>query len=897
MKKCRNRKMKKKRLQFRARPVRAKQRRISTSAIFVAALAGFTLCAVTAFAASAASNDRCSYRKTSVQIATSFGSGNSQPDHSLACELPMTPDDESRRRKKIRRTREEIRREQQALLAKTMQEIDAIVAEFHARLPREQSQAIGGIYARYSSRFQDSIADQVRSLFEGALERKIFIPRENVFFDLAIRGGKDRRPGLNALRQAIEEKRFGVFLVFTTSRLFRRAYRAMQFAEEELVERGIRGIFLKSRLDTADGDNWRTMFQILATMDEAMVRMCGAHVQASHEGLFIRCLVWGSLCLGYTGEEIPGEFTRRKLPRRKIIIDAIAREWIEKIYRWYVDEGMSRNEIAQELNDDPAAPAPAKSLTGLWDAKLVRNHLQNPAYRGWWCYGAKKTKWSGKKDYAEQELRPEPLKSGQFEYLRIISDAQWYRAQELLAVEKGNSGRKSKDGDQQSRPRFLRGLFFCPEHGRQLVVGGPQGRILFCPLCRAIKAEKRPLFTHLNRATALRLTCHKLAELVRADDNLVNEIVTACQQSAASLQQPDPEIVGRLRSQANRLSGTITFNRRNPGETAQEQLQTEQLLKDLRRQYNELMSELTVHEAAMNTEIVIPTHQEVIALLSDLAEILTSATTAETDEQMNNARRIIDELTGGRIELFQRGERKAQRGWLQGRFHLDLVNVAFGKLTGLQVSHDESALLEVTIDYRPERLVDEQMNEAKRLWDQGLLNKVIARRMNRSTAYITMLIQRWFESQGLPCPDGRKRRKEVANKQVEEPVYKQLSDEVVDLMEQGWSNLALARRFATSDATIAKAICWWFGSRGMAVPNGKDRRDKVLRRAKALLIEGRLMKDIAAEIGYSPRGLKLALESYCAESGESLPDGRTRRGNASSGENASGQPLDDGPMS
>lgn len=897
MKKCRNRKLKKKRLQFRARPVRAKQRRISTSAIFVAALAGFTLCAVTAFAASAASNDRCSYRKTSVQIATSFGSGNSQPDHSLACELPMTPDDESRRRKKIRRTREEIRREQQALLAKTMQEIDAIVAEFHARLPREQSQAIGGIYARYSSRFQDSIADQVRSLFEGALERKIFIPRENVFFDLAIRGGKDRRPGLNALRQAIEEKRFGVFLVFTTSRLFRRAYRAMQFAEEELVERGIRGIFLKSRLDTADGDNWRTMFQILATMDEAMVRMCGAHVQASHEGLFIRCLVWGSLCLGYTGEEIPGEFTRRKLPRRKIIIDAIAREWIEKIYRWYVDEGMSRNEIAQELNDDPAAPAPAKSLTGLWDAKLVRNHLQNPAYRGWWCYGAKKTKWSGKKDYAEQELRPEPLKSGQFEYLRIISDAQWYRAQELLAVEKGNSGRKSKDGDQQSRPRFLRGLFFCPEHGRQLVVGGPQGRILFCPLCRAIKAEKRPLFTHLNRATALRLTCHKLAELVRADDNLVNEIVTACQQSAASLQQPDPEIVGRLRSQANRLSGTITFNRRNPGETAQEQLQTEQLLKDLRRQYNELMSELTVHEAAMNTEIVIPTHQEVIALLGDLAEILTSATTAETDEQMNNARRIIDELTGGRIELFQRGERKAQRGWLQGRFHLDLVNVAFGKLTGLQVSDDESALLEVTIDYRPERLVDEQMNEAKRLWDQGLLNKVIARRMNRSTAYITMLIQRWFESQGLPCPDGRKRRKEVANKQVEEPVYKQLSDEVVDLMEQGWSNLALARRFATSDATIAKAICWWFGSRGMAVPNGKDRRDKVLRRAKALLIEGRLMKDIAAEIGYSPRGLKLALESYCAESGESLPDGRTRRGNASSGENASGQPLDDGPMS
>jgi hypothetical protein len=68
------------------------------------------------------------------------------------------------------------------------------------------------------------------------------------------------------------------------------------------------------------------------------------------------------------------------------------------------------------------------SLTGLWDATLVRKHLQNPAYRGWWCCSAKKTKWSGKKDYAEQKLRSEPLKSGQFEYLRIISDAVGYRA-------------------------------------------------------------------------------------------------------------------------------------------------------------------------------------------------------------------------------------------------------------------------------------------------------------------------------------------------------------------------------------------------------------------------------------------------------------------------------------
>jgi DNA invertase Pin-like site-specific DNA recombinase len=235
-------------------------------------------------------------------------------------------------RKKVRRTREDIRREQQALLEKTQREIDALATEFHAKLPQEKADAIGAIYARYSSRFQDSIADQVRTLFEAAHQQNIFIPRDHVFFDLAVRGWKDRRPGLTSLRDAIKRKSFQVFLVFTTSRLFRRTYKAMQFVEEEIVERGIRGIFVKSNLDTADGENWRTMFQLFAAMDEAMVRMYGSHVQAAHEGLFIRGMVCMTLPLGYTGEDVPGEFTKQKRPRRKIVIDPETARWIKRIF-------------------------------------------------------------------------------------------------------------------------------------------------------------------------------------------------------------------------------------------------------------------------------------------------------------------------------------------------------------------------------------------------------------------------------------------------------------------------------------------------------------------------------------------------------------------------------------
>jgi site-specific DNA recombinase len=834
---------------------------------------------------------------TTTAIATPMNSGSSEESP------PMQPLWWDRRvirsrsavaaRKKVKRTRAEINREREALIEKTLGEIDAIVAEFHAKLPRELAKAIGSIYARYSSRFQDSIADQVRTLFEAAYDEGIFIPREHVYFDLAVRGWKDRRPGLTALREAIDRKEFQVFLVFTTSRLFRRTYKALQFVEEELVERGIRGIFVKSNLDTADGDNWRTMFQLFAAMDEAMVRMYGSHVQAAHEGLFIRRMVCTSLSVGFTGEDVPGEFTKRQRPRQRIIIDLDTKSCIEDIFKWYVVDGKSMDEIARDLNDDDDAPAPAKSLTGLWTHGLVRKHLMNACYRGFWVYGAKQTKWSSKKDYAKQIPRAQPLKSGQFEELRIIADDVWYRAQQLLANEKGNSGCKSKDGDRQKRPRLLRGLFVCPEHERKLIVGGPQGRILHCPLCRATKADKRPLFTHLNRARALQLTCQSLAELVRADEALVANIISACQREAEIAQTPDPAVLKRLRDQANKLSSTIDFNRRNPGNTEEEQQQTEQVLKDLCRQRTNIMVEMATHEAAKAGEITIPEPEEVLAMLNEFGEILTAAVGAETDEEMRAARRIIDELTGGKIMLFQMGERKAKRGWLQGRFYIDIVSVAITKLTGVRLVGDESDRLEVVIDYRAPLLIDKQADEAKRLWDQGLLNKEIAEQMSCPRGSVTKLIYHWFESRNLPRPDGRRRRAQLENKQVLVPAYKQLADKVVQFVEDGWSNLAIARELKVSDFTIVRSIDWWFGSRDLPVPTAADRRLKMLQRAKTMYDDGMLHKDIAAKLGYTPRGLKLALEKYLVELGEKMPDGRARRGNANSGQRASGHTIRD----
>ncbi|MCA9266861.1 MAG: recombinase family protein, partial [Planctomycetales bacterium] len=517
-----------------------------------------------------------------------FGSGpaSSLPIGPLFCD--GRPVSRSRRRKKTGRSPQEIAREKQQLLDKTNSEIDAIAAEYHQKLSRDDADSIGAVYARFSTGFQDSVADQVRAVYADAVRRKIFIPRDHVYFDLATTGRRARRAGVAALQATILQRKVQVVMFLSTSRLFRKAYRAMQFVEEEVVELGVRAIFVSDDLDTSNGENWRMMLQLKATMDEAMTKSHGPHVRAAHESLFRRGMVVTTLPLGYAGEDVPGEFTKRLRPRQRVVVDDQTAPYVRRVFDDYVKHGKTLTAIAQELNEDAAAPPPTRSQTGLWTNVLVRRLLMNEAYCGRWTYGANERKWLSKKDYAQVVKRKQPLLTVQFDHLRIVSVDLWRQAQVLIAKERAKSGRKSEKDQWQQRPRLLRGLFVCPEHGGQLIVSGAGASVLHCRLCRAVKAEDRTLFTHLNRALATQMTCHTLADLVRADDSLVDDIVAACERCAAQAQQPDPGRRRRILEETAKLDNAVTFNRRNPGETEVDQAATRVLLRNLGRRKAEL---------------------------------------------------------------------------------------------------------------------------------------------------------------------------------------------------------------------------------------------------------------------------------------------------------------------
>lgn len=744
-------------------------------------------------------------------------------------------------------------------------------------LPRDKARPIGAIYARYSSRQQDSVADQVRKCFEAAVQQGIFVPREFICFDLAVRGYKRKRAGLGQLQDLLEKHAVNVLLVFATNRLFRKIYRSLQFVEEEVVGRSIRCIFVASKVDTADTKSWQMHLQFHGIIDELGVGMYAEHVRAAHEGMFLRLLIVGTIAFGYMGEAIPGLFTKKNKPRQRVVIDPETDKWVIQIFTWYVNDLLSIEEIVRRLNADPNIPLPPKAIGGMWTQRAVRGILTNPKYRGFWEYGKTKSVWLGKQDYRRQVPREEPLKSGQFDELRIVADELWYAAQKRLAEDvHANAGRKPRDGDRKSRPRLLNGLFWCAEHQRTLYVGGAFGKSMYCPLCKRLPLDKRPLYSLLNRELALRLTCSKLAEIIVSDARLVEDVITACQKEAEAAQKPDPGVVAEKKARLEKVNRQVHFLLDNLGETEEDQKETGEKLKEARRERGQLDADLGLLQAAKKSMIV-PSAEQVRAGIGDLGEILTAATVGEHDDETRVAREVIKLLTGGRIEVVQQGERQPRQGWLQGRFKVRLLSYVMSKTTGSQFAGDADHGIDVVIDYREALSLDLEATRAKELHDRGLMSCQIAAELGCGRSCVTKLIKHWFMSRGLPVPDGRKRRATLAKKQTDPTLYEQLAEEAKIHWDEGLADVQIAARLGCSPPTVVAAVAHWHTSRGMPVPSHVERQKALVDQMQSHYKQGLMIREIAQSVGMCSRSVTLLLRERFENLGRPMPDGRERR--------------------
>jgi len=721
----------------------------------------------------------------------------------------------SRRSRELEQERAERRR-------RTEQELDALHAEYWQEAGNKKNWPVGTAYARFSTRFQESIGDQIRKILEFALANQIRVPRNLIFYDLAVRGVKNRRAGLDEVRLTLRSRKATVLLLFSTNRLFRKTYRTLEFVDTIHRELCARCVFVVTGIDTNDKAEWESRLHLHALMDQFVVRSGVAHIHAAHEGMLERRLVFGTLSYGYGGTPIPGELTKLGKPRREIIIDETTAEVVRRIFRWYVEDRVDVIEIIRRLKADPAIPLPPRALSGEWTRLAVRNILKNSRYIGLWKYGVSESVFLPEADYVRQRPRVEPLKEVRIDTLRIVADGLWYGAQERLATERGTRrGRPPVDGDRESRPKLLNGLLVCPTHDDQVLhVAGPYGNAMVCPLCRAMPAAERPLYTVLNRRLAAELLIAKLVELLAGDAALVEQSIAVCRSAAEGAQRPDPQAAVRLRQELGQLERAVAVTRRTIGESAEEQAQAERTIRELQGDAAGVRADLARLEASAQQIPRVPTADEVRALLNEATSRLTAAVTTDDLEVVAQARRMLELVTYGRITLEQQGLRAPKRGWLRGRFRVRLLAYLVGECGG--AVHDDG--VEVTVDFRRPSPRDAQAEQAWALKAEGLLCVEIASRLNCSKGKVTKLLKHAAQERGVPYEDGRSRRSNLERKHREPPLFERVAPEVGRLVDEGLLLIEVAERLNLDRTTLTKAYNKYRRDQGLPPLDGRARR-------------------------------------------------------------------------
>ena len=365
------------------------------------------------------------------------------------------------------RSPEQMQRDAQATIKR-------LLAKFGGKLKADGVKLIVAIYIRYSSAYQDSFEAQLQSALQKTEDLGFAVSEENIFFDLAVSGGKRDRTGLDAIRQAREDGKFKVFISLATNRLARDLKTLLEVLDEEFVGSGIRCILTDQRLDSDERQNWDMLLPVMGWLDQLQRTNNVGHIMASHKMLLSRRLRYSSDTYGFKGQPIEGYFTKRGRLVEFIIVNDVTAKVISELVFEKFNNGTPITRITKQLNEDPTLPRPPKSTRNRFSRDFVMNALENERYLGIYVYN----KEADVSELTPAEMRELAKSHGSVFYfpdLQIISDEDFLAARQKL---RGNADQphlrepKCKRPYSVKRPRLLNGFLFCPGCDNQLVATG-----------------------------------------------------------------------------------------------------------------------------------------------------------------------------------------------------------------------------------------------------------------------------------------------------------------------------------------------------------------------------------------------------------------------------------------
>ncbi len=672
-----------------------------------------------------------------------------------------------------------------------------------------------------------SIEDQIGECQRWAEANGVDIA-EGIFVDRGISGRKNRRPGFQGMRAAIEAKHYDVLITLTSSRLFRKAQNAIRFVDEEIVDAGLRCVFVSQNFDTEKLEHWKMFLALYAIFDEMQLSAQTGNIHAAHKTKLLAEQVHNSVPWGYHGVDDGKGLTRNGRPTQRIEVDESLRTWAEQVFRWYAHDRLNRADIAARLSAANVAPPPR---AGVWTRVAVRRILQNPRYRGDWSYGRYKSVWRANTDYAHKEMRDKPLLELQIDRLRLVSDELFEAAQDRLrqlsAKHPGARRWKNDKGDRLPDP--VQDLLQCSKHQRRLVVSGAKGECYSCLQCRRERPDDG-LFSHVNRRVVLDRVIESVSGLLQVNEELLLKVQTEAATAIDKMVRPDPTELDELRRKRQKLTNDINFLIQNIGETNEERKETEQRLNELRSRRRDVDQELARMESANAVDLHVPTDNEIKTKVDDIQNVLQDAAASRDPDQLLKLRAVLESVTGGAIRIHQSGERRHKKGWLTGTFTPNLSIL----MAPLSVTADATAK-PVAIDFRPVTTTDLDVDRIKTAFDAhpDWTIRRLAASLGMNETVTMRKLRKWHTDHGQVLPDLRSRGQTLKNQSTPTKA-RALADAAKALETEGLLLVEIARRLNVSRETATLALDHWYTSRGLARADGRSRRHTLAVKARAV---------------------------------------------------------------
>ena len=200
------------------------------------------------------------------------------------------------------------------------------------------------------------------------------------------------------------------------------------------------------------------------------------------------------------------------------------------------------------------------------------------------------------------------------------------------------------------------------------------------------------------------------------------------------------------------------------GDTEDDQQEARRTVAAFQRERAELRLEIEQLANARKAPPRQPTEAEVKAMIADLGSTLVAAAESNDEAEVARARHLMEIITGGRIDLYQMGERRKHGGWLQAKFTVSIVPYLVEMAIGVPLATCSGGT-EIVVDLRRPQ-DDSELEEARRLAKQGLIGKQIAQQLGWGRSKVTKLLKAAAAKYAEEYVDGRTRRATLPKKSL-----------------------------------------------------------------------------------------------------------------------------------